>query len=172
MNHEHTLGTVGVIGALALLLLAITLQGQAQAQEALQRAADNTGSCDPKVEGLCYHLFDSTESAATSADSLVYEVKGCKAMTYKLDGDGTAALFVKECSTLSSGACASATESVFTTDMDGDGLITATDEDTTINGAVGRRGYKEVVPGSRWHYIDVQTVPASGTAYVSIQCHR
>ena len=157
---------------LIAFLLFLPLQ-VAQAQEALQRAADNTGSCDPKVEGVCYHLFDSTESAATSADSTVYEVKGCDSMSYKLDGDGgTATLFVKECSVLSSGACNSTYTTVFTADVDGDGLITSVDEATVLDGTVGKRGYKHLVPAARWHYIDVQAVPGSGTVYVTVTCHR
>ena len=172
MNHEITRGIVGVLGTLAILLLAVAWPGQAQAQEELQRTHDNTGSCDPQDRGTCYHLFDSTESAATTADSTVYEVDDCTSMSYKLDGDGTATMLVKECSVLTSGACASSQATVFTADMDGDGLITTVDESTTLDGTAGRRGYKALAPGARWHYIDVQAVPGSGTAYVTIQCNK
>jgi len=141
-------------------------------QLGLQKTPDNTGKCDLYAKGICSHVFASTDST-TTADSDPYEVDKCDALTYKFDGDGgTASLFVKECSTLSSGACVSGDTSVFTADTDGDGLITSIDEVTTLNGNVGRRGYKMLAPGAKWHFIDVQAVPGSGSVHVTVQCHN
>ena len=148
-----------------LAMLVVPLMG-------LQRTPDNTGDCDLQWKLICTHVFDSTEST-TEADSAPYEVDKCDSLTYKFDGDGgTANLFVKECSTISAGACVSGDTSVFTADVDGDGLITNIDEATTLDGSVGRRGYKALTPGARWHFIDVQAVPGAGSVHVTVQCHK
>ena len=155
-------------------LLMIILMALLPALFGLQRSPTNTGACDVSSKSICYHVFDSTQSAASTADSDPYDVSTCETMTYRFDGDGgTANLFVKECSSLdSNGDCVSGDTSVFTPDVDVDGKVTSVDEATTLNGTVGRRGYKRVAPAARWHFIDVQEVPGSGSVHVSIKCYK
>ena len=154
-------------------LLMIVLVALLPALFGLQRSPTNIGLCDVSSKSICYHVFDSTQSAASTADSDPYDVSTCETMTYRFDGDGTASLFVKECSSLdSNGACVSGDTSVFTPDTDVDGRVTSVDETTVLNGTVGHRGYKRVAPAARWHFIDVQAVPGSGSVHVSIKCHE
>jgi hypothetical protein len=152
-------------------LLMIVLVALLPALFGLQRSPTNDGACDVSSKAICYHVFDSTQSAASTADSDPYEVSSCDFMTYRFDGDGTASLYVKECSALdSNGACAPGDTSVFTPDTDVDGRVTSIDETTVLDGTVGHRGYRMVAPTARWHFIDVQTVPGSGSVHVSIKC--
>ena len=59
--------------------------------------------------------------------------------------------------------------SVFTDDLNHDGAIDGVDEAIVIDGTAGLRGFCRV-PAARWHYIDVQVVPGSGNAHVTVTC--
>lgn len=80
MNHEHTLGAVGVLGTLALILLAVTFPGQSLAQESpiwhCLRAGTDTP--DDTITELtpekCGSYFESSTKAYGTAAGAVYLV--------------------------------------------------------------------------------------------------
>jgi len=83
-----------------------------------------------------------------------------------VDGDGVSELFIKQSSNN-----AKSGSRVFTDDMDNDGDVDAADEAITLNGTAGRRGLRGVPISTRWHWVDVQTIPSSGTTVVSVACY-
>ena len=152
---------------LALVLLVPTQLG-------LTKTPGSTMGCSnlPR-DGTCFHDFASTDdvdvkrsASATGADSEIYSVKKCRRMSYSIDGDDTADVLFMECRDKAGTDC-----TVFTDDMDNDGDIDAADEAITFDGTAGRRGLREVSVSKPFHFIDVQTAPASGSAYVTLKCH-
>lgn len=161
---QHSLRILS-IGILSTCLLGVSLYGRQDDTASSYRA------CDIEVKGTCFYNFDST--MAVTDDSDPFSTKTCDFVSWRIDGDGTASIIMQECSGLDDATtCTVADTSVLTCDVDADGLITAVDEANAWDGTTGNRGCTMVTPVGWWAYVDVQTVPASGSARVTIRCHK
>lgn len=126
---------------------------------------DSTNRCNLTPGQTCCYTFASTDTT-TTADSPYYSVKKCQTLSYSCYGDGTADFLVYEY-LLPDGTGGN----VWTSDMDNDGDVDAVDEGITFDCSGGKREIRALPVGKPYQKIDVQTVPSSGTAYVTVRCN-
>ncbi len=116
---------------------------------------------------VAYFDFEDT------TDSVVLRVADCDSISvnFNSDEDGTntgAEVYIRQCEeggTVSANHC-----SLVAVDINGDGQITAADEQT-LTGAVGRRGFRGLKLGVPYIYVDINANPATADdARVTVTC--
>jgi hypothetical protein len=154
---------------LLLLIGSIGLLFPLAAESApLYANANGTGPCTPGAGYVCFWEWASTDTLA-DMDSGIYNVSKFDAVTYAFSGDGgTAIVQIYECQVADR---SSSTCTVFTGDMNGDGLITAADRAIQLDGLVGTDAKYAVIVSKPFHYIDVIALPGSGSVSLTIKAH-
>lgn len=147
-----------------LFMIAFFSLGLSPDPNSLKDSVEAT-KCDFPARLLCYHNFDNSFDSDT-ADSPTYSVVGCATMTYRHYATGGSDVEILECPT----STRTADCSIFTGDVNSDGRITETDENSTLNGVIGRRGHKALPPGGPYHLVNVLQPPSSGVARVTGMC--
>ena len=154
---------------LLLLLGLIALLSPSFAEAApLYGNADGTSGCTPAAGYTCFWVWSSTDTLA-EADSGIYNLTKVDAVTYAFSGDGgTAIVQIYECQEADPD---SSTCTVFTGDMNGDGVITAADRAIQLDGLVGTDAKYAVIVSKPFHYVDVIALPGSGSVSLTIKPH-
>ena len=130
--------------------------------------AESMPQCILGTSTLCYHNFDSTTVAATTADSDVFSVSGCSKVSIALSPPNIAEIQVYQCpKNVKDSTC-----TVFTHDKNADGRIDEADASQTITGSIGRLGVRATPPSQPNMYIDALGVPGSSIARVSVMCNK
>ena len=125
------------------------------------------GTCADMTPGrTCYFDFTGT------TDSVVLGIEKCSTVSFAFnpneDGTSTGAtVYIRSCSenSVSANHC-----SIVAVDVNGDGMIDGSDEQT-LNGTTGRRGMAQVPIADPYVYTDISVNGSSDDGRVTAICH-